>query len=331
MSKVQKLTHRQRLERVLSGEKPDHIPIAFWRHFPVDDQNPQMLAKATLLFQQNFDLDLVKVSPSSSFCLKDWGVRAEWRGHVEGTRDYTHRVIHQPEDWLKLPVLNANAPALADMLTCLKIIIKSLPADTPIIQTIFSPLSQAKNLAHPEVLRAHIREYPDSVLTGLKTIQNSTLNFIEAIKKTGISGIFLALQHANHHLLTEKEYDHFGTPFDLEIFEEVKDLWLNMVHIHGAHIMFDKVATYPAQVINWHDQETPPTLAQAQERFPGVVCGGIHTDAMVLGDSKMIEHQIQQALDMTEGRKLIIGTGCVVPVTAPIGNFLAAVDYMRRS
>ena len=66
------ITHRQRLETCLAGEKPDRTPVALWRHFPVDDQTPTGLAAATLKFQQDYDFDLVKVSPPSSFCLKDW-------------------------------------------------------------------------------------------------------------------------------------------------------------------------------------------------------------------------------------------------------------------
>jgi hypothetical protein len=98
------VTHRERLETILSGGKPDRPAIALWSHFPVDDQNPINLAKATLAFQERYDFDLVKVMPASSFCLKDWGAQDKWQGNTEGTRDYTHRIIHQPEDWAKLPI-----------------------------------------------------------------------------------------------------------------------------------------------------------------------------------------------------------------------------------
>lgn len=35
----EKLSHKERLQAVLKGEKPDRIPVAFWRHWPVDDQD----------------------------------------------------------------------------------------------------------------------------------------------------------------------------------------------------------------------------------------------------------------------------------------------------
>ena len=77
------MNHRERLEACISGSKIDRPPVALWRHFPVDDQSPGRLAEATINFQKTYDFDLVKVTPASSFCTKDWGVDDEWRGATE--------------------------------------------------------------------------------------------------------------------------------------------------------------------------------------------------------------------------------------------------------
>jgi len=58
------VSHRQRIETLLSGSEVDQIPAAFWRHFPVDDQDPDRLAAATIHFQDTFGMDIIKVSPS---------------------------------------------------------------------------------------------------------------------------------------------------------------------------------------------------------------------------------------------------------------------------
>jgi len=130
------LKHRERLEASMSGLDIDRVPVALWRHFPVDDQNPNLLAQATIEFQRTFDFDLVKVTPASSYCLKDWGVQDVWKGSTEGTREYRKRVIEDPEDWYRLPVLDPSKGYLAEQIDCLKIIVKELGSDVPIIQTI---------------------------------------------------------------------------------------------------------------------------------------------------------------------------------------------------
>jgi len=56
-----------------------------------------------------------------------------------------------------------------------------------------------------------------------------------------------------------------------------------MLHLHGTEVMFDEFLDYPVQIINWHDRETRPSLILGQQRFRGVVCGGLQREkTMVL-------------------------------------------------
>jgi uroporphyrinogen decarboxylase len=283
------------------------------------------LAAATIEFQRLYDFDLVKVTPASSFCLKDWGVEDEWRGATEGTRDYTHRVISQPEDWARLPVLSPFSGWLGHQLDCLRTIVKDLGPQVPVIQTVFNPLSQAKNLIGKDTLLVHLRRYPSAVHDGLRILTETTQRFVEAAVQTGISGIFFAVQHAQYGVLSEVEYDDFGRPFDLQVLEPARELWLNMLHLHGEEVMFDRFLDYPVGVINWHDRDTWPSLSQAQSHFPGMVCGGLQRErTMVLGTPKSVAAEALDAIQATEGKRFILGTGCVLPITTPRANIWAA-------
>jgi uroporphyrinogen decarboxylase len=314
-------THRERLQACLAGEIIDRPPVALWRHFPVDDQSAESLAASTLLFQRTYDWDLVKVTPASSFCLKDYGSEDEWRGEPEGTRQYTRRVIQKPEDWEKLAVIPPTSPHLARQLACLRLLRSAIEPETPILQTIFDPLSQAKNLAGGERLVAHLRQNPEEVKKGLNAITGSTMLFIQEAIRAGIDGIFFAVQHAQAGLLSLDEFNTFGKQYDLQLMELANDLWLNMVHIHGLDIYFDAVAEYPAQILNWHDRETSPSLGKA--RVKKALCGGLRRDTVALGTPEQIQAEAQDALRATKGKRFILGTGCVVPVIAPHGNLMA--------
>jgi len=319
-----KPTHRERLQACLAGEKLDRPPVALWRHFPVDDQSPDTLATATLNFQKTYDFDLVKVSPASSFCLRDWGVEDVWEGHTEGTRRYTRRPIRRPQDWENLPLLEPSAPHLAGQLACLRQIKAELDPETPILQTIFSPLAQAKNLIGGETLIAHIRKYPDAVLKGLETITRTTQRFVEAAMEIGIDGVFYAIQQAQASLLTLEEYKTFGVPLDKKTLEPASELWCNMLHLHGSEVYFEVVSEFSFQIVNWHDRDTPPSLAEAQKLFSGTVCGGLGRDTLVYQDQAVVKEEARDAFAQTDGQRLILSTGCVVPVIASHGNLMAA-------
>lgn len=325
------MEHAERLQRCLSGNSIDRPPVALWRHFPVEDQDPGLLAKAVINFQETYDFDLVKITPSSSFCVKDWGVRDEWKGNPEGTREFVKHVILEPSDWSAIQPLTINKNALAAQLECVHMVRSAIPNHTPVVQTIFSPLSQAKNLVGKEHLTTHIRLYPNEVKQALRSITETTLSFIKACKSSGIDGIFYAIQHAQAGVLSSAEYDEFELPLDEEILSYCHSFWLNIAHIHGENIYFKKLASLPVQVINWHDQNTKPTLQEAKSSFPGIVCGGLKQwETLVNGDPGLVTEEAFQAYAATNGERFMLGTGCVLPITAPHSNILAVRHSVEK-
>ena len=231
-------THRERLQACLRGEIVDRPPVGLWRHFPVDDQGPEALAAAHLAFQSLYDFDLVKVTPSSSYSVADWGVVDTWEGNTEGTRTYTRRVVHEPRDWATLEILDPNAPHLAGQLQCLRIIRKALGPDTPVLVTVFNPLAQAKHLAGDVALLEHLRTNSETVRKGLRIITQSTQLYISAVKEAGADGIFYAVQHAQAQVMSRTDFEEFSRADDLQLLDSAEDMWCNVLHIHGEGVHF---------------------------------------------------------------------------------------------
>ena len=325
------MSKRERLEATIAGQPVDRLAVALWRHWPVDDQDGERLARATLAFQRMFDFDFIKVTPSSNYCLADWGAESRWVGNEEGTREWGRRVIQKPEDWAQLRVLDPKSGLLGEVGQAFFAIGREVKDQVPFVPTIFNPLAQARNLAG-ERLVSDIRQRPQEVKAGLETITRSVVRFIEALRPAGIAGIFLALQHATHDLLTEEEYREFGRPYDLRVLEATEGLWFNLLHLHGSNVMFDLVADYPVQAVNWHDQETPPSLKDAVERVPGALVGGLRQwETMLRGTPDQVRAEVRAARLQTGGRRLVIGTGCVTPITAPWGNIWAVREAVETT
>lgn len=325
------MTKRERLEATFNGAAVDRPPVSLWRHWPVDDQRGDTLARATLDFQRTYDFDFIKVTPSSNFAVAGYGAESYWEGNMEGTRSWGQRVIQSPDDWLKLKPLDPRQGLLAEVIEANRLIGQAVGAEVPFIQTIFNPLSQAKNLAGDRLL-SDIRLHPEAVRAGLVTLTESIVRFIEALKPTGAAGIFLAVQHATTDRLTEAEYRACGYDLDRQILAATEGMWFNLVHLHGVNVMFDLVASYPVQAINWHDVETPPSLHEAQGRTNLALCGGLRQwETLVRGTPASVTAEAHQAIEATGGRRFILGTGCVTPIVAPTGNILAARRAVERN
>jgi uroporphyrinogen decarboxylase len=315
---------RGRLEAAISGEAPDRLPVALWRHWPGDDQDAGELAASHVKWQEDYDWDLIKVSPASSFCLVDWGVEDRWEGHAEGTRNYTRHIVVRAEDWARLPLLDPHQGMLGTQIHTLELLSDHFGEKVPIVATVFSPLAQAKNLAGKERGISLMRSHPDAFRAGLERITETTLRYLEAARRTGISGVFYAIQHARYGLLSPAEYTLFGQPYDERILAAASDLWLNILHVHGDDpVFFDTVADYDVPVVNWHDRDCGTNLEAGLSQIAGAACGGVSRNTVHLSAPAGVIAEAREAVAATGGRRLILGTGCVVMTNSPLGNIRA--------
>lgn len=320
------MTRHERIEAAIAHEQPDRTPIALWRHFPKADQTAQGLADAVIDFQTRFDFDLVKVTEASGYPAEAWGAQLEDANNAEGTRRYLRRVVDNPEDWRALSSLDIGENAVfARELRALALIRDGVGDDVPVLPTIFSPLTIAKQMAGDAMLD-HLRNHPDDLEAGLRTVSETTARFAAECLNHGADAIFFATQFASHDLLTNDEYRRFGVEHDLPVLEAVRNrARFALLHLHGTNPMFGATSAYPVQIVNWHDRETEPSLADGQRMVShGAVCGGIDRNAFANASPNEVEARIQDVREQTGDRGVIVSTGCVTLTTTPAENIQAA-------
>lgn len=326
------MTPRERIEAAIRGEKPDQIPVALWRHFPVEDETAEGLARAQINFQHEFNFDLVKVTPASGYPAEAWGAElVNHQNNEEGTREYISKPIQTPEDWHTLSSLDVLLGVYGRELKALQLTRNGVGPDIHVLQTIFSPLTIAKQLAGDTFLD-HMRNYPEDFKKGLRVVSETTARFALASLEHGADGIFFATQFASHDVVSNEEYREFGIEFDLPILEAVRGTSkLNLLHLHGTNPMFGLLSFYPVDVVNWHDRETEPNLGEGKKRFgSGAVLGGLNrSETFQKGLPDQVHNEVLDAIAQTEGRGVIIGAGCVTTVNTPASNIRAAVDAAR--
>ncbi|MFN2116403.1 MAG: uroporphyrinogen decarboxylase family protein [Candidatus Promineifilaceae bacterium] len=322
---------RRRVESVIHDEKPDRLPVALWRHWPGDDQDAEALAAAHLKWYHDYDWDLLKVGPDSNYSVADWGVKDRWVGHIEGTRETIYWPIKSVEDWASLQTLDPQQGKLAMQIETLSLVRQGAGEDVPILATIFSPLSQAKHLAGKEAIATHWRSHPHIFHKALDVITESTIRFVEAAKEAGIDGIFYAVQHARYPLMSREEFAEFGRSYDLRVLEAAQELPFNMLHIHSTDIMFDLVADYPVHMINWHDRESGVSLKEGLAQINGAASGGIDHWTIHQESPEQMLVEAGDAIEQTGGRRLLLGTGCVVMNTTPLRNLRALREFAEAA
>ena len=339
------MNHRERIHAAIKNQPVDHVPVALWRHFPNDDLRAEGLAARVVEFQKKFDFDFVKVTPASGYPAEMYGAtfRATPPGSPrarEGVREYVTRPVNALGDWDKIVPLDAKNPVFVRETAALKLIRQQLGGDAPILQTIFSPLNSAHNLAN-ERLFDDLRAQPDVLHRALKAITETTARFATESLRAGADAIFFATQMATRTYLSEEEFRKFGEVYDLQVLEQIRAAKpdFTFLHIHGLDIYFDLLAKWHVDVFNWHDRRTAPSLKEAREilrrsaaQSDQALAGGINEwDTLAAKSRDEIIAEARGAVAQTGGRGFILAAGCVIPVDTPEENIHAAIDAVRSA
>jgi uroporphyrinogen decarboxylase len=319
---------RERLERAIAGEPTDRTPVAVWRHFPGDDQRAADLARSTIEFQRTYDWDFIRLTPSNAFTVTDYGVQDAWEGSLDGKRTITKTIIERSLDWTSLRALDPVRGALGKQAEALSLVCDAFADEVPILQTLSSPLSQARDLAGNAELIRHLRTQPDRLHTGLNMLLENTLRYIDTLRRLPIAGICYVIDCASFSFLSEEEYRAFGLYYDRRVLESLPSKWwLNIVHLDASLPMFRCASELPVQVINWSDRDSEPTLSDAKLIFSGALCGGISPNQHLhFGTPAMIRESARDAVQQMGSRRLILAAGGLTPVTAPLSNLRALRD-----
>lgn len=288
------------------------------------------MADATLAFARRWQIDLVKQTPHGLYAVEDWGVPPQAPESVGTPPEIVVPVtLERPSGWPQLPPLTPTGGALGRELEALKRVRDELDPTVPVVMTIFSPLTLAWKLVGPRLLD-DLRTHSDDLRVGLKVIARTVADFGRAVLDAGADGIFFATQLATRQHLEPSDYTTFGEHFDELVLSQLRPRTdLVILHLHGTDVFFNLANSYPVDAVSWHDQETEPILATAMGLTGRGLVAGLDRRAFLEGP-QAIRRQTRAALDMTDGRRLILAPSCVIPVEAPAETLQAVVDEVHR-
>jgi uroporphyrinogen decarboxylase len=307
------MTKFERVQAALRRQATDRPPYAFWRHFPDVDRNPAALAQSILRFHERYQSDFLKVTPTGGYAVEDWGCVEGSEVMPDGHRPCARHAVNAPEDWKKIRPVKMESTAWASHLETIIRCIVDRRAD-----------SLARKLGGDR-LNYDLKENPQAVTDALEAITETILAFAEACFREGAEGFFYSIQAASTTFHTEEEYRRFGEPYDRRILEAVRaQSKLTVLHCHGERLMFDRLATLPAQAWNWDDRRAGPSLREGKARVPGAVLGGLDQwTTLKDGTPEAAQAQARDALAQTDGQGVILGAGCVLPVGASDTTLIA--------
>ncbi len=309
------ITHRERVTAALAGRPTDRTPVSLWRHFGGIDMSTDGLTQAMVEFQETYDFDFVKFMPAGTYPIIDWGAETTWEPHARGTRTVHRLPVNRFTDWDVITPLDIEEGVFGMVNDALRQTVKAIGPETPVLQTIFSPLTIANKLGGPATL-ATMRQEPNRFERVMELLTDLTERLIAAALDRGAE-IFYATQTCTAEIVDLDEAQRWETPYAMRVLGPVRDRGLVILHAHGDFLWLDEVASWPIDGINWHDRRGGPSLADGRRKTSLGLVGGLNGYGNLRnGPVEQVCNDAHDAIAQV-GNGLIVAPGCVIPMDAP--------------
>ncbi len=324
------MTSRERVWAALAGRAVDRPPVSFWGHVYERESTAADLVEATLETWREFHWDWIKLNPRKQYHVEPWGVRYIYPGTPGVKPRLVEWPIHEAADWARITPRPHDAGAFAEQLDAVRLLRSALPAAVPVIETVFTPLAVLGEMVEtPEELRAHMESHPDLVRRALEAVTSTYEPYVAALLRAGVDGIYFAtVDWASADLMTPATCREWARPADLRVLAAAAAARFNVLHVCRGRSLLFEFADYPVAAFSWAATDpTNPTLAQALERLPGAVMGGVSQDgALQERDPAAALAELGRARAQTGGRRWLVAPGCSIPPGTPEDNLRALRD-----
>lgn len=293
---------KERISAILKNELADRPPVSAWRHFIESEHSgAKDLADAMLTFQRKYDWDYMKVQPRAVYYEEAWGCEFDYDDYVGLAPRCTNAAIKNRSDLEKIIELSGTDGVFAEQLEAMGLILGGLTDDTPVFQSIFCPTAILQKLCdvnsigryraatRGDLMVTLMQEEPALVHRALKNIACTMANYVAALSKTGLYGVFYAATGLSRTgYLTREEWDTFVRPYDLIVLEAMGPL-APMLHACGISVNPQWFADYPIRILHWPESAPGnPALVSAPEWLGGIIpMGGC--DERLFGQDKAAE------------------------------------------
>ena len=330
------VTSRERVMAALSGAAVDRPPVSFWGHFYERESSADDLVDATLESWRTFQWDWIKLNPRRQYHAEPWGVRWRYSGRAHEKPVLEEWPIDAPEDWFEITPRPADEGALGEQLQAVRRLRNELPAEVPLIETVFLPLAILREMVpKPDDVLSALDKNPEAVRAALEAVTVTFERFVPKLLEAGADGIFFAtVDWATSHMLSAADHREWARPTDLRLMRAAAGASFVVLHVCKSDNLLAHVADYPAHAFSWAATDpSNPSLAEGLRLVKGAVMGGIaHEGALQDATPAAVLKELHRAHAETGDRRWLVAPGCSIPPRTPAANLHAvreAVEALR--
>ena len=139
------MTSRERLLAALRGDALDRPPVSFWGHVYHRESSADELVAHTMELWRRWQWDWIKLNPRKHYHVEPWGVTYRYSGVPDAKPTLEHHPVVNSADWDRITEVPHDQGALGEQLDAVRRLRAQLPAEVPLLATVFTPLADRKS------------------------------------------------------------------------------------------------------------------------------------------------------------------------------------------
>jgi uroporphyrinogen decarboxylase len=305
----------ERVDAVLSGEKPDRPPLSLWYHFGVQHGSGEQFAHLTLEFFRHYDLDFLKVM-NDYFYPCPAGIDT----------------LSSAADLKRLGPLVIEETDWARQLSALDFIRRGLGGRAYFIDTVFDPWQSLRRGLAGENLKPLMDKEPEALLHALDVVADNLIAYCRKSIAAGAAGIFMSVAAAAE-TVSREEFITFVKPPAMKVFAAIADSGkMNTAHMHGEELFWEACLDFPVQVFSWWDRgPRGPSLEAMKGRTPACVMGGIDQTLVARASPAFLRRHVREGIRLGGDRGFLLANGCSIDTWVYPGSVRAIVEAARSA
>jgi len=314
------MTKKERILNAMNGKPVDRVPVSFYRHFfdPTDNTVAE-------------NIEWVKNTGMDMICIE-----------VDG---YYGLVCNSPmqtlQEWKDFRPYKRTDPFIERQLDRAKRIADGLQDDAAVYYMAFTPFAFFKHTLGEGQTRVmeFWNLYRPDIIQVLDVLEETNFIYLDELKKAGLDGMFVSIQHGEKWRMTPEEYRHYLQPYDDRLIKFINANYQNNIgHLcswatmeTNACINFDLYRDYDFQTMNWGVyQREGMTMAQGKQFFTKskAVMGGFDRNpegVLFSGTETQIKAFTKRLIRETGDVGFILSADCSIMGATPDQNIRAVV------
>lgn len=326
MERMVKCLHHEEADRVpvspILGGCVRHLVGASYKEWST---NADVCAEGFIKARELTGCDCIVTLIDLSVECTAWGQELEFEEKNAAHPNYKNQVIKTEEDYEKIQKVDYRTCERMMMhIDVCKKLVEDSKGEYPVIAFVFGPLGTLSMLRNQEQMYMDCIEEPEMVKEAAARINETLMEYAEALLDTGIQGIMIDTLFASGSIMRKEMWDDLEGELVEKFAQRVKAKnGLFMIHNCGDKIYFD------VQIQRMHPDAIsflyPPAdckdFAECKEKYgkQTTLIGCVQPTSVTYASDEEFEAECKKNMEiMAAGGGYVLATGCEYPSDTPL-------------